>query len=134
MTQSRASAKACSDSRLSAADSDEWETKVVTPRSRRESPSSSARLAGVDEDEPFLAGVEGGDDFGGVLDAADRVDGDVGGRLRRRLRAGGDHAAGLIGAALEPAEQLFGVADGGGHADALHPAPEQVLDARQYGE
>ncbi len=42
MTQSRASAKACSDSRRSAADSDEWETKVVIPRPRSIVPSSSA--------------------------------------------------------------------------------------------
>ena len=41
MTQSRASANACSARRRSSSDKDAWDRNVVTPRSRSAAPSSS---------------------------------------------------------------------------------------------
>ena len=74
MTQSRASANACSARRRSAADSEECETKVVDlPLPQRSAELLDASPA-VAEDQPLLAPVQGGDHRGGVVEGADVVE------------------------------------------------------------
>jgi hypothetical protein len=124
MTQSRASANACSERCRSAADRDACDRKTVTPASLRAAPSFFDELPRVAKDQPLLALVQRGDDVGGVLDRADVVQFNLPSRLAR-CRSGprpfGRNDGGwpgVAGCALQPAQQFLRVPDGRRQAKA----------------
>ncbi len=129
MTQSRASAKACSARRRSSTDSEACERNVVTPLG----PQALAELLdlppGVAEHQPLLARGAG------RRSPSPRSPGSRRSRARSR-RAGGalrlssrrsgrrrEPARLSRARALQPGEQLFGIADRRGQPDPLHGRP-----------
>ena len=113
MTQSRASAKASSDRRRSVADSERVrEEGVDLPL-----PQRSAELLGaspaVDEHQPLLAAMQRLITVAAFVDGADVVELHLGSSVP--APAGGCHHGTVTagGGALQPREQLVGVADGG---------------------
>ena len=102
----------------------------MTPRSRRRLAELFDGLAGVAEDQPLLAGVQRGDDRGGVVQGADVVEFDVARRRYRSRRRGGrqvgsDDASGPSVPRPSPAARsaALRVADGRRQPDPLQRRP-----------
>ena len=108
-----------------------------------EAPDHRCELLGlpstVHKDEPFLPPVQLGEQDRGGVEGVDRVDDDVGvpGDRPDRLTHGDtrrDHPTGPpVDTALQPPQQILGVADGRAHPDPLQRPPDQVLEAREHG-
>lgn len=98
---------------------------------------------GVAEHEPFLTPVQGRDHLGRVVHGPDVVQLDLAGRLpyrrrdaRSRTDVGSNHPPRPLApaGALQPAQQLIGIADRRGETDPLHRATRHPGEAFQNGQ
>ena len=135
MTQSRASANAASARRRSSSDSEECETKVSTPRSRRRTASSSTVRRESAKTSRFSPRCMPAITLAALPTRADVVEREL--RRRRLTRSAGAttvRGCAAVARALQPGQQLVGVADRGRQADPLERPAGNAAQPLQHGQ